>query len=88
MWVVLALLALPFAGALHCEVAHAADGHASAPLTEVCCAFLCLTVLVGAVVIWLMGVSIAHAALDLKPVRLARHLARWVPPPRPIGPIA
>lgn len=74
-----ALLVLPFAGTLHCEVAHAADGHASAPLTEVCYAFLCLTALVSAVVIRLMWVSIAHAALDLKPMRLTHCLTRWVP---------
>lgn len=82
--VALALLALPLAGTLHCEVAHAANDHAPTPLAESCCMFLCLTGLVGAVVIWQVWVSTTHAALEMTPVRLVSHLARWVPPPRPI----
>jgi hypothetical protein len=31
--------------------------------------------------------STAHVSLNLKPVRLTNHLMRWVPPPRPSGPL-
>jgi hypothetical protein len=85
--VVIALLALPFIGMLHCEVEQAVDGHASVPLAEACCVFLCLTVLVGALVIQPGWMSITHVTCNLKPVRLTNHLTRWVPPPRPIGPL-
>ncbi len=86
--VVLALLALPVAGALHCQVVHDDHGQASTPLAEACCVFLCFTALVGMVIIPLSWLTIAHAALNLKPVRLASHLIRWVPPPRPISSLA
>ena len=81
--VVIVLLALPFSGMLHCEVAHAVDDHTLAPLAEPCCVFLCLTLLVGALAVHLGWISISHITLHLKPVCLASHLARWVPPPRP-----
>lgn len=80
-----ALLALPLAGTLHCEVLHAEDRHAPAPLAEACCVFLCLTMLVGMVVIQLNWLSIIHVTFDLKPVRLTNRPTRWVPPPRSIG---
>jgi hypothetical protein len=85
--VILALLALPVSGLLHCEVAHAGDGHAPAPLAEACCVFLCLTVLVSALAIHLRWMPITHVTFNLKPVRLVSHLIRWVPPPRPIVPL-
>src|SRR5512143_2731502 len=84
----IALLVLPFIGMLHCEVAQAVDGHTSVPLAEACCVFLCLTVLVGVLVIPPEWTSMAHIMLNLKPVRLTNHLTRWVPPPRPIGSLA
>jgi hypothetical protein len=79
-----ALLALPLAGTLHCETAHA-DEHAPTPLAEACCAILCLSMFIGVLVIHLTWLSIMHVTLDLKPVRLANRLTRWVPPPRSIG---
>ncbi len=82
--VALALLALPLAGTLHCAAAHT-DEHAPARLAEACCVFLCLTMLVGVLVIRLNWLSIMCVTLDLKPVRHANHLTRWVPPPRPIA---
>lgn len=82
--IVLALLVLPSAGLLHCAVGHDAD-HPPAPPAGACCVFLCLTILLGLLTIPLKGLSPVQGALDLKPVRLANHLARWVPPPRPIG---
>jgi hypothetical protein len=33
-YVVIALLALPLSGIVHCEVAYAADGHAPAPFPK------------------------------------------------------
>lgn len=83
--VVVALLALPFMGALHCQVAHDDHGQASTPLTEACCVFLCFTALVGMIIISAKWPTLAHAALNLKPVRLTNRLTRWVPPPRSIG---
>jgi hypothetical protein len=83
--VLIALLALPLIGMLHCEVAHAVDDHTSAPLVETCCIFLCLTVLVGALAIQPGWMSITYVTYNLKPVHLTTHLTRWVPPPRPIG---
>jgi len=88
MCLVLALLALPLAGTLHCEAAHADDVHASVPLAEACCVFLCLSILIGLLTIPLNGLSVLHGTLDLKPVRLTHHPIRWVPPPRSIGPLA
>ena len=82
---VIALLALPFIGMVHCEVAHAVDGHAPAPLAEACCAFLCLTVLVSALTLHRRWMSITHVMFDLTPVRLVSPLTRWVPPPRSIA---
>jgi hypothetical protein len=82
--IALALLVLPLAGTLHCEAAHAAE-HARVPLAETCCVFLCLTGLIGVLMIQSKWLSIMHVTFDLKPVRLANHLARWVPPPRSIG---
>ncbi len=79
-----ALLALPLAGTLHCEAAHAHE-HAPTPLAEACCVVLCLSVIVSMLVIQLKWLSIMHVTLELKPVRLANRLTRWVPPPRPIG---
>ncbi len=87
MCIVLALLALPLAGTLHCEAAHA-DEHASAPLAEACCVFLCLTALVAALAIHLAWMPINFVTVDFKPVRLVSHLTRWVPPPRSIKPLA
>ena len=83
--VVIALLALPFIGVLHCEVAHAGDGVASTPLAEACCVFLCLTVLVGALVIQPGWMSITCVTCNFKPVRLTTQSTRWVSPPRPIS---
>ncbi|NTU64913.1 MAG: hypothetical protein HGB05_16310 [Chloroflexi bacterium] len=83
--VVIALLALPFIGMAHCEVAHAVDGHAPAPLAEACCVFVCLTMLISALALHRGWMSIAHVMFDLTPVRLVRPLTRWVPPPRPIA---
>lgn len=80
---VFALLALPLAGTLHCEAAHAAE-RAPVPLTEACCVFLCLTVLIGLLTMLHHRLSIQHSLRDLKPVRLTYHSVRWVPPPRPI----
>ena len=79
-----ALLALPLAGMLHCEAAHAYE-HAPVPLAEACCVFLCLSVLVSLLVIQPNWSSIMYTTFDLKPVRLSNRLTRWVPPPRPIG---
>ena len=79
-----ALLVLPLAGTLHCEAAHV-DEHAPRPLAEACCVVLCLSVIIGMLVIQLKWLSIMHVTLDLKPVRLANRLTRWVPPPRSIG---
>ena len=79
-----ALLALPLAGTLHCEAAHA-DEHAPTPLAEACCVVLCLSVIVSMLVIQLKWLSIMHVTLELKPVRLSNRLTRWVPPPRSIG---
>jgi hypothetical protein len=84
MCIALALLALPLAGTLHCEVAHN-DQPASTPLADACCVFLCMSVLVSALVIQLTWVSITYTTFELKPVRLANRLTRWVPPPRPSG---
>jgi hypothetical protein len=70
---------------LHCQVRHDDHGHASPPLAEACCAFLCFTALIGMIIIPVRGLTIARAALNLKPVRLTNHLTRWVPPPRSIG---
>jgi hypothetical protein len=86
--IIFAMLALPVAGALHCQVMHDAHGHASMPLAGACCVFLCFTAFIGMVIIPLSWLTIAHAALNLKPVRLASHLIRWVPPPRPISSLA
>ena len=79
-----ALLALPLAGTVHCESAHA-HGHAPTPLAEACCVVLCLSVIVTMLVIQLKWLSIMHVTLVLKPVRLTNLLTRWVPPPRPIA---
>lgn len=83
--VVIALLALPFSGVLHCEVAHAVDGNAPAPLAEACCVLLCLTMLISALAVYLRWISISYVTLNLKPVCLVSHFTRWVPPPRPIA---
>jgi hypothetical protein len=83
--IVIALLALPFIDMMHCEVEHAVDDHASTPLAEACCVFLCLTVLVSALALHRSWMSITHVMLALTPVRLVSPLARWVPPPRPIA---
>jgi hypothetical protein len=80
---VIALLALPLGGIVHCEVAHAADDHAPAPPAEACCVFLCLTMLIGALAVHLRGISISTVTLQLKPVCLVGHPTHWVPPPRP-----
>lgn len=82
--IVLALLALPLAGALHCTGAHG-DEHARVPSAEACCAVLCLSVIAVLFVIQLKWASIRQGSLDLKPVRLTYCPQRWVPPPRPIG---
>ena len=68
--VVIALLVLPFIGMVHCEVAHADDGHAPAPLAEACCVFLCLTMLISALALQRGWMSIAHVTFDVTPVRL------------------
>jgi hypothetical protein len=86
--VVIALLALPFSSVLHCEVAQAADGDASATLAEACCVFLCLTILVGILMIQPGWMAMTRVTRNLKPVCLTIHLTRWVPPPRPIGSLA
>jgi len=83
--VFIALLALPFSGILHCAGASAADDHADAPRAEACCVFLCLTILIGALVIPPKWLPMTHVTLNLKPVRLMNYLTRWVPPPRSIG---
>lgn len=85
---ILALLALPLIGAQHCQVMRADHGHASAPLAEACCVFLCFTALVGITILPLRWLTMAHPALYLKPVRLTNRLTRWVPPPRSIGSLA
>ena len=86
--VVLALLALPFMGVLHCEIMHDDHGHASTPLAEACCVFLCFTALVGMTILPMRWLTMARAALRLQPVRLASHPIRWVPPPRSIHSLA
>ncbi len=83
--VVLALLALPFMGVLHCQIMHDDQGHTSTPLAEACCVLLCFTALVGVTILPLRWLTVARAALHLKPVRLTSHLIRWVPPPRPVA---
>jgi hypothetical protein len=85
---IFAMLALPFIGVLHCQVMHDDHGPASAPLAEACCVSLCFTALIGMVVIPVQWLTIAHATLHLKPVRLTDHLTRWVPPPRLIDLLA
>ena len=82
---VIALLALPFIGMVHCEVAHAVDGHAPAPLAEACCVFVCLTMLISAPALHRGWMLIAHVMFDLTPVRLVSPLTQWVPPPRSIA---
>jgi hypothetical protein len=84
-YIVIALLALPFIGMAHCEVAYAVDGHAPAPLAEACCVFVCLTMLISALALHRGWMLIAHVMFDLTPVRLVSPLIRWVPPPRPIS---
>ena len=86
--VVLALLALPFVGALHCQVMHDDHGDVSSSRAEACCVFLCFTAFVGMTIIPAQRLTLARAALNLKPVRLTNHFTHWVPPPRPIGPLA
>ena len=86
--VVLAVLALPFMGMLHCQVMRDDHGHASTSPSEACCVFLCFTALIGMTLILLSWLTIARAAPYLQPVRLTNHLTRWVPPPRPIGSLA
>ena len=81
--IVLTLLALPLAGAVHCADAHG-DEHARVPAAEACCVVWCLSVIAGLFVIQLKWASIIQGALDLKPVRLSYCPQRWVPPPRPI----
>lgn len=86
--VILALLALPLMGAQHCQVMHDDHGHSAPPLAEACCVFLCFTALISLTIIPVRGLSLAHAALHLNPVRLTDPNTRWVPPPRPIGSLA
>ena len=67
--VVIALLALPFIGMAHCEVAHAVDGHAPAPLAEACCVFVCLTMLISALALhrgWML-IDTRHVRFDAGP---------------------
>ena len=83
--IIFAVLALPFIGAQHCQVMHGDYGSSSTPLAEACCVVLCFTALVGLIVLPQSWLTIARAALDLKPVCLACRPTRWVPPPRPIA---
>jgi hypothetical protein len=43
---------------------------------------LCFTALVSLIILPVRGLTLARAALHLRPVRLSDHLVRWVPPPR------
>jgi hypothetical protein len=88
-WIVLALLVLPFLGTLHCQAMHDADGHAAtSTAAEACCVFFCFTALISMTFIPLNWLTMGRAASTLRPVRLTNHLTRWVPPPRPIDPLA
>jgi hypothetical protein len=86
--VIFALLVLPFMSTQHCQIMHDDHEPASTPLAEGCCAFLCFTAVLGLVIIPARWLTMAHATLHLKPVRLTNYLSRWVPPPRPIGSLA
>jgi hypothetical protein len=82
--IILAMLALPFMGVLHCQVMQDDHGHAALPLAEACCVFLCFTALVGMLVLAVKWLTLVHSAINLKPVRLPSCPIRWVPPPRSI----